>query len=92
MTEFKFVDNPPLPRDSGHRAIVELLEEFAAALRGRPGAWAIYPGRYTKSSARTLASSIKKGLRNPFPKGDFDAYTVDGVCYVRYIGEGEPVA
>lgn len=86
MTAFEFVDHPPLPRVSGHQVVSELLEEFANALRARPGDWAIYPGRYTKSSARTLASSIRKGLRTQFPKGEFDAYTVNGICYVRYIG------
>ena len=64
--------------------------EFAAAVRARPGAWAIMPGTKTSSeSARSAAQNLRRGKMKDFAKGQYEV-VVDGIkIYVRFIGDNE---
>lgn len=88
MTEFEFVDELPpklirnTPRD--HLTALVLLEDFAAALKARPGVWAVWP---LPDQIRPT-TDIKHGRPKAFRGGRFDAERRNGVLYVRYQGRG----
>lgn len=68
----------------------ESLAAVAAALRARPGEWALL-GRYsTSGAARQTAYEIRHGLHHAFTEGGFEAQakTLCGEyrVYVRYAG------
>ena len=78
--EFEFVDE--LPADG--RAKHPVLKAFAAALRARPGAWAVYPAEVKR--AANAAAAINRGSNTNLSPG-FEARVRGGVCYVRFVGE-----
>lgn len=59
--------------------------EFAAALRGRPGDWAVLPARGSWTAVRALASRINRGRQSSFGEG-FEAISRNRVIYVRFVG------
>lgn len=69
------------------------IAAFAAALRERPGEWALYPRAISATSMGSIGTRIKAGGSAFTPAGSFDAVTrvVDGErrLYVRYVGEAE---
>jgi hypothetical protein len=80
MTEFEFVDElPPVPFT--RRAV---LDEFAAALRDRPGVWAKWPTSLTPASARTTNAAIRRGKYKHLPAHEFEATVRAGVLYARF--------
>lgn len=71
---------PRAPRTSKH-------DEFAAALRRRPGKWAVF----AEATSNSTASAINKGKLTAFrPAGAYEATgrTVEGgfKVWVRYVG------
>lgn len=70
----------------------EARNAFAAALRARPGAWALMGQHQSPGSARQMAYSIRQAHTTTFaPAGAFeaDAKTVMGEhrVYARYLGQ-----
>jgi hypothetical protein len=71
----------------------ETRDAFVAALRARPGVWALMGQHRSAGSARQLAYSIRRAdqIRAFRPAGAFeaDAKTVLGEhrVYVRYVGQ-----
>src|SRR3954471_13743324 len=85
---------PPAAARSSRSLPHPQLAAFAAALRSRPGEWALYPRPLSSGSCTVTQQVIKQGQRSKWtPAGTFDATvrTVDGQrrLYVRYIGEAE---
>lgn len=71
---------------------IETRKAFAAALRARPGVWALMGQHTSPGSARQLAYSIRQAKPKTFaPAGAFeaDAKTVMGEhrVYARYVGQ-----
>lgn len=83
--EFEFVD--ALPAKEIRRTNGFLMDEFAVALRQRPGAWAKWPEDLGTSQAGTYTTNIRNGHLKAFRGGGFEALSRNGVLYVRYIGE-----
>ncbi|MFG1794241.1 hypothetical protein [Nocardia sp. NPDC049149] len=79
----EFVDQLP-PKRPG-RGSDAFMEEFAAALRRRPGVWAKWPTPIQASTAGGYTTKILKGVFPAFPSG-FDATSRNGQLYVRYVG------
>ena len=70
-------ENPPA-RNTKHD-----LYGIAGALRSKPGEWARMP----EDMPVPYATRIKRGsLRSFEPAGSFEARTVQGVVYARYVG------
>lgn len=95
MSDFQFVDlpKPQRGRTSGSFTQDALLNEFAAALKARPGEWAIWPKETTWRAAKRKADHINRPGQYTavaFKGGDFKARVLDGVLYVRYVGEAHP--
>lgn len=85
MTSFEFVDEVPGAVPPNSRMHRQRVTEFVAAVRKKPGKWAIYPYPTTELSARATASRISRGKVAAF--GDeFEAVVRHGVVYVRYQG------
>lgn len=89
MSEFRF-EEPPADGRAGrgydHGAA-------AAAMRERPGAWALIRTTQTSQAARSAANLIRNGrLAAYLPAGSFEAMsrTVNGEfrIYARYVGAG----
>lgn len=86
--KFEFIDELPpretrpnnLRRDSG-----AVMDEFAAALRQRPGVWAKWPTQISAGVAGCYTANIRQGRMRAFGDG-FDAVSRNGVLYVQYIG------
>jgi len=86
MSGIEFVDAPPPSPGAGNSLLHrQRVSEFVAALRDRPGEWAIYPYPSTEVSARAAASRISRGKVAAFGAG-FQATASRGVVYARYIG------
>jgi hypothetical protein len=89
MSEFRFEE---LPID-GRTTTRQRHEHYkaAAALRERPGEWAMVRTAATSNAARSAASQIREGRLTAYrPAGEFDATsrTVGGEfrVYARYVG------
>jgi hypothetical protein len=85
VTAFEFVD--ALPNDRPRRR--EIIAEFADALRANPGRWAKFPsqpGAQTPMSNIASAINTRKSPR-ALCDGTFEAASIKGVCYVRYVKE-----
>lgn len=86
MRGIEFVDAPPGNPSVGNSLLHrQRMSEFVAALRDRPGQWAIYPWPSTELSARAIASRISRGKIAAFGDG-FEATASRGTVYARYIG------
>lgn len=89
MNDFKFVDELP----SGHigKPPDPLLQQFADALKTKPGIWAEWPKSSTPSTLTSLVTRInhywKPGCPIAFKAGGFEARYRDGMLYVRYKGK-----
>ncbi|MGH8967597.1 MAG: hypothetical protein ACRDXB_20040 [Actinomycetes bacterium] len=59
---------------------------FAAALRERPGEWAVWPKPITVQTMRVYRRSIPRGILRAFHGGGFEAAVREGRLYVRYVG------
>lgn len=81
--EFEFVGRLPSPTGRGRDRV---LDRFAAALRSRPGEWAVWPKPVTRGTARTYATAIARGVLATFPAGEFEAAERQDTLYVRYVG------
>ncbi|MFD5709546.1 hypothetical protein ACFWHW_03975 [Streptomyces pharetrae] len=85
MTAIRFEEPAPLPLRR-----VESLTAFAAALRGRPGHWALLGQYPTSNTARQTAYEIRRSMKTGFDCGGFEAEarTLFGEhrVYVRYAG------
>lgn len=83
----EFVDELPVPRNrnKGEEFIV-----FSNALRSNPGRWAKVPHHLVGDStgaANNRAVSIRTGRHSAFrPNGAFEARSVNGAVYARYVG------
>lgn len=68
-----------------------MYEEFARALKERPGQWAKWPRTYgNPSSVHAIRINILSGDRRapvPFREGKWEAVVRSKVLYVRYLGE-----
>ncbi len=64
-------------------------DEFADALKARPGEWAVLPGtKATVDSAKSTAMNIRNGRMSAFkPKGKWDVVVDGKTIYVRYMGD-----
>lgn len=91
MTGFRFEEPPAGPPTSrAYRTQQHLIA--AAALRERPGEWAMIKTTETSSAARSSAAQIRSAVLVAYrPAGSFGATarTVDGEhrVYARYLGE-----
>ena len=84
MTEFVFVDGLPPEPTRGRNG---KYTEFADALRGRPGEWAIWPVKLKNDlTARTVTASVRRGTLKNFPAGQFEATQRGTTVYARYVG------
>lgn len=84
MSEFMFVDGPPPEPARGRNG---MYSEFAAALRSRPGEWAIWPKKHKSDPvAKNAAAQVNRGVLKNFPAGQFEAVQRGATVYVRYIG------
>lgn len=74
-----------VPRQRRARmAAVMDVEQVAAAMRGRPGAWLEMPPYLVTSS-----SVVRTGMSRAFaPAGSFEACTRAGRVYARFVGDG----
>jgi len=80
---------PDVPRTTGE------LEAFAAALKERPGDWALMGVETTPGTARTRAWHVRSAMGNPgaafAPAGSFETSSTvlcgENRIYIRYIGE-----
>lgn len=91
MTVFNFIDHNPRV---GYARDPHLIQEFADALRNRPGEWAEFPiPSKTHKAARMLAYRTNNDLVGT-PKAlrgrEFEATCRDGIMYVRYMAGGAP--
>lgn len=82
--EFEFFDE--LPRKQAQHLPAGMVDAFAAALKERPGVWGRWPGARTPTG---YTSAIRDGRLTPFPEGQFETHTRNGLLYVRYLGEEE---
>jgi hypothetical protein len=85
MTKFNFVD-PDIMQPRGSKN--SLLQEFAEALKARPGEPAEWPMPINPQTARSVSSRISmhdSTAPKLFREG-YQAVIRDGVMYVRYIG------
>lgn len=87
MSEIQW-EQPP-PENRGRRAGSK-WDDFAAALRSRPGEWALM----TDSGDNSMVNRVKKGAPSAFqPEGSFEATgrkqpgTSRYKVWARYIGE-----
>lgn len=68
----------------------ESLTALVAALKARPGTWALLGKYQTPGTMRTTAYEIRRGRRWPFTEGQFEteARTMFGEyrVYIRYAG------
>lgn len=83
MTEFEFVEDLP----AGNRRRDPVINEFAAALKERPGQWAKWPISIGFNTANGTAHRIRHGQHAGFKDGLYDACHTEGVLYVRFVGE-----
>lgn len=69
------------------------LIALVAALKARPGTWALLGQYNTPGTMRQTAYEIRHGLRRHFPKGQFEteSQTMFGEyrVYIRYAGGEE---
>lgn len=77
--------------EPAHDAYRQSVAAFTAALRNKPGQWALF-GKYTTAgSMRQGAYEIRHGIRPHFQGGGFqaEARTMLGEfrVYARYVGE-----
>lgn len=88
MAEFEFVDElpPKVRRTRGQQSDRDLIAEFAAALRARPGVWAKWPADISVASSPTYRKRIQEGVFPAFRNGVFAAAERNGLLYVRYVG------
>lgn len=72
--------------DDGHATPAgdPVYAEFAAALRGRPGEWGVWPVRSMNQGH--VRSNVAAGRYVAMPRGEFQARVHGGRCLVRYIG------
>lgn len=78
-----FVDELPPSEGSWDSLHRKKVQEFAAALKRRPGRWAVYPWVPTDTAGRALASRISRGKIATFADG-FQAVSRRGTVYIRY--------
>lgn len=73
-------DLPPARRRTSY-------DDFSKVLKENPGKWGAVPRKEGSSqkSSYTLASNINHDKVRALPSADFEARTVDGVTWVRYI-------
>lgn len=83
MTDFEFVGAPPAWETGGGNTN-PLYAEFAAALRARPGEWAVWPVRSMNQGH--VRSNVIQGRYVALPRGEFQARLHKGRCLVRYVG------
>ena len=83
VTNFEFVDIPARNPSRGNAN--PLYAEFAAALRARPGEWAVWPIRSTNQAH--VRGNVLQGRYPALPRGQFEAHVHEGRCLVRFIGE-----
>lgn len=85
MSKFNFVDATEIV---SRRRRHPVLDEFAEALRSRPGDWAEWPLPVTSAYASTVAHRISNNHKNG-PKlfrDGFEGASKSGKLYVRYVG------
>lgn len=88
MSEFRFEEPPADARTTkrGHDHF-----KAAAALRERPGEWALIRTTSTSQAARSAAHQIREGRINAYlPAGDFDAVSRSAAgefrVFARFVG------
>ncbi len=88
MNDFKFVDD--LPHTYIGKAPDELLQQFADALKAKPGRWCEWPKTSKPTTLANLVTRInhlKSACPIAFKTGGFEARYRNGMLYVRYKGE-----
>lgn len=93
MSEFRFEALPDMAPNSRTKRSRQHLEA-AAALRERPGEWAVIKTTPTSQAARSAATHIRTGLLAAYrPARSFEATsrTVEGEhrVYARFVGQPE---
>lgn len=81
MTEFLFLEE--LPPKASRSACSDLIYEFAAALRARPGVWGRWPQEISATAGGNITTKIRNGTLKPFEEGRFEAVSRNGAFYVR---------
>lgn len=82
LEDFQLFDAPPVSRYD--HAVSPKRARFIKTLKENPGKWAVLPVGHEKSQ-KSIASSIKKGLKGFGP--GFDARYREGQVWVSYQGQ-----
>lgn len=75
-----FIPDEELPENDPHHR--SRYHNFAMALRGNMGQWALYPGKVKNPSS--AAQRINNDRFGTLPCTDFEAKVIRGQVYVRY--------
>jgi hypothetical protein len=84
--ELKFHNEPPTAGPRCAQGGRGKHFEIADAFRSRPGKWAKWPIQMPKRLVYQLRARLGEGRLTEFPAGQFEARTINGELWVRYVG------